>query len=139
MKTRLLLPGILGLVVLSIGIVVWMTSGTHPFSTLEANQIESVHVRMIPPSIQYELSNEKAEEFCKLLNDVVTYRTFSPEPMTGQFVEFTVQMQNGEIHTIQPFANIITIDDVTYQTAYDPSEALNHFANQNIPDSFTHS
>ncbi len=133
MKSRPLVFGITLTVLLIAGLGLWLNMGQHPFAQLEESQIQSVHVRMIPPSVQYELSEDEITEFCTRLQDVVTYRTFSPEPMVGQFVEFTILLQDGTTCTVQPFGKLITIDGVSYKAAYSPSEALNAFANKNIP------
>ena len=133
MKPRLLVCGALAAVVFAVGLAVWLTGGNHPFESLECAQVQAVQVRLIPPSVQYELNEEEIEEFCGLLRSVVSYRIFSPEMMSGQFVEFTLFFQDGSSHTVQPFGDLITIDGETFQAAYDPNEALNHFANQHIP------
>ena len=133
MKVRRRIGFIFVALILIAGILWWLLSGRHPYADLRADQIQSASVRLIPPSVQYELSADQIEDLCRQMQSVVIYRTFSPEPMAGQFVEFTLTFQDGAVHTVQPFGTLISLDGIFYQTAYEPSEALNQFANQHIP------
>lgn len=102
--------------------------GEKPFKELDAAEIESASVRLLPPDKTIQIMENK--ELAKYLQDIVIYgKDNSYTECTGQTCRFTITKKDGtqiEVTAINPF---IIIDGVGYKCKYEPCEALNRYAN----------
>lgn len=110
---------------------VWLCAGRAPLRDLSTQQLRSVTVRMIPPSVQFELrGTDVLEQASALLREVRVYRHMSPQPASGQFVEFVLEMQDGTRVTVQPLGSVVWLNGECFAAKSAPNEALSAFANK---------
>ncbi len=128
MKKRLIWIVMSICALLLVGMVIFSFTGKKPYRNLDAADIVSANVYLIPPDKKILI--EDVEELVKLLRNVVIYHADnSYTQYDGQGVIFTLTMSDGvqtEINAYNPF---LIIDGVGYRTAYGPCEALNSYAN----------
>lgn len=112
-------------------LVLALTAGRRPFRTIQAEDIRSAQVRLLPPDVTAELDREEMEALAALLREVrVTRRDGSYAEYSGQAVLFTLTMADGTAVEAVACAPFLIIDGVGYRAAYGPCEALSQFANQ---------
>lgn len=101
---------------LLLGIVVithTIGGGKKPYKDLDATQITSATVRLLPPDKTVQITD--TEELTEYLKDIVIHNEDnSYTEYSEQSVIFTLTMTDG----------------VGYQTDYKPCEALNNYANK---------
>lgn len=103
--------------------------GRKPYKDLDATQIASATVRLLPPDTTVQIV--EIEEFVTYLKDVVIYNEDnSYTEYNGQSVTFTLTMTDGTQTSIMAFNPFLVIDGVGYKTKYEPCEALNNYANR---------
>ena len=103
--------------------------GRKPYKDLDATQIASVTVHLIPPDITVQIV--EIEEFIGYLKDVVIYNEDnSYTGYNGQAVTFTLTMTDGTQTSIMAYNPFLVIDGVGYKTEYGPCEKLNDYANR---------
>ena len=103
--------------------------GRKPYKDLDATQIASVTVHLIPPDITVQIV--EIEEFVGFLKDVVIYNEDnSYTGYNGQAVTFTLTMTDGTQTSIMAYNPFLVIDGVGYKTEYGPCEKLNDYANK---------
>lgn len=103
--------------------------GRKPYKDLDATQIASVTVHLIPPDITVQIV--EIEEFIGYLKDVVIYNEDnSYTGYNGQAVTFTLTMTDGTQTSIMAYNPFLVIDGVGYKTEYGPCEKLNDYANK---------
>lgn len=103
--------------------------GRKPYKDLDATQIASVTVHLIPPDITVQIV--EIEEFVGYLKDVVIYNEDnSYTGYNGQAVTFTLTMTDGTQTSIMAYNPFLVIDGVGYKTEYGPCEKLNDYANK---------
>ena len=103
--------------------------GKKPYKDLDATQIASVTVHLIPPDTTVQIT--EIEEFVAYLKDIVIYNEDnSYTEYTGQCVTFTLTMTDGTQTSIMEYNPFLVIDGVGYKTKYEPCEALNNYANR---------
>lgn len=103
--------------------------GRKPYKDLDATQIASVTVHLIPPDITVQIV--EIEEFIGYLKDVVIYNEDnSYTGYNGQAVTFTLTMTDGTQTSTMAYNPFLVIDGVGYKTEYGPCEKLNDYANK---------
>ncbi len=109
-------------------IIFAVVSGRKPYKDLEAEQIVSAAVHLLPPDKTIQITEVK--ELVDLLKDVVIYHEDnSYTEYAGQGVTFTLVMTDGTQTDIMAYNPFLVIDGTGYKTKYEPCEALNHYAN----------
>ncbi|MCM1046842.1 MAG: hypothetical protein NC433_00255 [Clostridiales bacterium] len=130
MKKRIciiLLTSILLVVVLVIGFSAFF--GRRPYKDLNAAQIASVTVHLIPPNETVQIT--EIEEFTAYLKDIVIYnKDNSYTDYSGQSIIFTLTMTDGTQTNVRAYNPFFVIDGVGYKTKYEPCEALSNYANR---------
>ena len=103
--------------------------GRKPYKDLDATQIASVTVHLIPPDTTVQIV--EIEEFVGFLKDVVIYNEDnSYTGYNGQAVTFTLTMTDVTQTSIMAYNPFLVIDGVGYKTEYGPCEKLNDYANK---------
>lgn len=103
--------------------------GKKPYENLDAAQIVSAKVLILPPDKTVEI--EDIPELVDYLNDIVIYnKDNSYTEYSGQGVIFTLTMTDGTQTDIMAYNPFLVIDGVGYKTKYEPCEALNSYANE---------
>ncbi|MCM1263327.1 MAG: hypothetical protein NC313_11470 [Butyrivibrio sp.] len=130
MKKRIciiLLVSMLLMVVLVIGFSAFF--GRRPYKDLNAAQIASVTVHLIPPNETVQIT--EIEEFTAYLKDIVIYnKDNSYTDYSGQAIIFTLTMTDGTQTNVRAYNPFFVIDGVGYKTKYEPCEALSNYANR---------
>lgn len=130
MKKRIciiLLTSILLVVVLVIGFSAFF--GRRPYKDLDAAQIASVTVHLMPPNETVQIT--EIEEFTAYLKDIVIYnKDNSYTDYSGQAIIFTLTMTDGTQTNVMEYNPFFVIDGVGYKTKYEPCEALSNYANR---------
>lgn len=129
MKKRAFLL-LLSVVFLSLCIVVaagfW---GKKPFRGLDAAEISSASIHLLPPDKTVPITEIK--ELVEYLEDVVIYRKDSSYvEYTGQCCIFTIFKTDGTKMEVTAFNPFMILDGVGYRCEYEPCEALNRYANR---------
>ncbi len=115
--------------VIVIGIVVFAFSGQKPYKNLEASDIVSATVHLLPPDKTIQITEFK--ELAAYLNEVVIYnKDDSYTEYNGQAVIFTLTMADGSKEEITACNPFIIINGTGYKTKYEPCEKLNNYANE---------
>lgn len=130
MKKRTLIISLV-CVLLAAAVVIGFAAfgGRKPYKDLDATQIASVTVHLIPPDITVQIV--EIEEFVGYLKDVVIYNEDnSYTGYNGQAVTFTLTMTDGTQTSIMAYNPFLVIDGVGYKTEYEPCEKLNNYANK---------
>jgi hypothetical protein len=128
---------IMALLVAVVAIAVLLGAGSKtevepfPFADLDAGEIQSFQLLLIPPDRSTNFSDRMTiDKLARLLKDVEILGSYEPsDSRGGQFVRFTLTMANGETKVIIPDGTEFVIDGQWYTCTYLPSEALNAFAN----------
>ena len=121
---------ILACILLS-GIIVYVfaAGGKKPYKDLNASEILSAAVRLVPPDKTVKIV--ELEELAGYLNDVVIFNMDnSYTEYDGQGVIFTLIMADGTQTEIMAYNPFLVIDGIGYKTVYEPCEALNRYANR---------
>lgn len=130
MKKRIciiLLTSILLVVVLVIGFSAFF--GRRPYKDLDAAQIASVTVHLMPPNETVQIT--EIEEFTAYLKDIVIYnKDNSYTDYSGQSIIFTLTMTDGTQTNVRAYNPFFVIDGVGYKTKYEPCEALSNYVNR---------
>ena len=116
------------LLALAAGLLFW---GRRPFRELEAADIAAASVTLMPPDVTLELDEAEIETLTELLGDLrITWPDQSYTEYAGQAVQFTVTFADGTETEVADYNLFLIIDGTGWRTAYEPCEALNHFANE---------
>lgn len=103
--------------------------GRRPFRDLNETEMISAQVCLSPPDKTLEILDRG--ELAAYLRDVVIYqRDDSYTEYAGQGVTFTWTMADGTQTTAVAFGSFLILNGVGYRTQYEPSEALNAYANR---------
>ncbi len=112
-----------------IGIAVSAVSGRKPYKNLEASDIVSAAVHLIPPDKTIQIT--EMEELVSYLNEVVIYNEDdSYRESCGQAVIFTLTMADGSREEIMAYNPFIVINGTGYKTKYESCQKLNGYANK---------
>lgn len=104
--------------------------GTKPFKNLEANEIRSATVRLLPPDTSISLDHQEIISLVKILNEVVIYKKDnSYTEYDGQAVIYTIPKIDGSEVVICAYNPFLIINGIGYQTKYIPCEKLNVLGN----------
>lgn len=115
------------LLALAAGLLFW---GRRPFRDLEAADISTASVTLMPPDVTLELDEAEMETLAELLRDLrITRPDQSYTEYIGQAVQFTVTFADGTETEVMDYNPFLIIDGTGWRTAYGPCEALNNFAN----------
>ena len=105
--------------------------GRKPFRGLEVSDIAAASVTLMPPDVTLALDEAEIEALAELLGEVrITRRDQSWTEYAGQAAQFTVTFTNGTVTEVTAYNPFLIMDGTGYRTAYEPCEALNHFANE---------
>ena len=116
-------------VLLACAAVFLFTAGDRPFKDLDAAEIASADVHLIPPDKTVQITD--TEELAEYLKDIVIYREDSSyTEYDGQGVTFTLTMQDGTQIEAAPYQPFFILNGVGYKTSYEPCEALSNYANR---------
>jgi hypothetical protein len=102
-----------------------------PFLHLNADDIASAEVFLIPPDVTIPITDRaKISELAAILREIRLYEVDdSGRYYNGQLVQATIVLNTGETHTIGAYGSFLFLDGVCYRTEYAPSQALNAFGN----------
>lgn len=132
MKRRTFLPlsGFVAAVILTV--CVGLLSIQKPFAKLNADMVSSVELFAIPPETTMQITDrERIRELVNTLKTAVIYgRDNSGGEYAGQYVRFTLTMQNDETLAVAAYNPFLQIDGVFFKTKYGPCEALNRLGNE---------
>lgn len=118
---------IIGLLII-LGIAVLVVSGRKPYKNLEASDIVSATVHLIPPDKTIQITD--IEELVPYLNEVaVYYKDDSYTDYVGQAVTVTLTMADGSREEIMEYNPFIIINGVGYRAKPRSCENLSNYAN----------
>ena len=105
--------------------------GYRPFRNLEAADIQSASVELLPPDVTFPLDRDEIAILASLLREIrVTRRDDSYTKYGGQMVRFTLTLTNGSTTAATACNPFLILDGQGWRTAYEPCEALNAFGNR---------
>ena len=132
MMSKKLIIDICILVLGILTVMLFSTIGKKPFAKLSANEIVSAELFIIPPDEKVSLTDkEDISELTNILNEVTIYREDnSGREYAGQLVQVTIELKNGETHTIGAYGSFLFLNGRCYRTKYEPSQKLNAFGNR---------
>ena len=127
-RKRLFLPG----AALALLLALTPAIGRGPFHDLEASDIRSASVELLPPNVTIQLDRDEIDTLASLLREVrVTRRDNSYTEYAGQMVRFTLTLTDGGgTTTVTAYNPFLILDGQGWRTAYEPCEALNAFGNR---------
>ena len=129
-RKMLVIAAIVLAVALILNIGIW-TIGRKPFKDLQAEDIKSVSIHLLPPNETRELNQEEIEELVTLLQQVKIYNpSWLHMASGGQSNIMTITYQDGSVKEVNQFGSTLIIDGQGYRAQYEPNEALNQFANK---------
>jgi hypothetical protein len=101
-----------------------------PFTSLKMDDVEKIELLAQPPNTLVEITDRKhLQELIDILHEVVIYKKDNSwNDYAGQFVQYKITNNNGDIITIGAFNPFLIIDGVGYKTKYQPCEDLNKLA-----------
>lgn len=115
------------------GIIVLVFSGKKPFRTLEASDIVSATVLLMPPNKTLQIAD--VDELTAYLKEIVIYNIdTSYDNYMGQAVIFTLTMSDGTQKKVMAYNPFVVINGIGYRTKYEPCEELNNYANRLLDD-----
>ena len=102
-----------------------------PFLHLNADDIASAELFLIPPDVTIPLTDPlKISKLADILREIRIYKEDdSGRYYDGQLVQATIILTTGETHTIGAYGSFLFLDGICYRTEYAPSQALNAFGN----------
>ena len=116
-------------IILAIGIICYKSIGHRPYKSLEAVDIVSASVELLPPDEMVQIIEIK--ELVEYLKEVVIYeQDDSWMEYAGQATVFTLTMADGTVEEVTAYNPFVIINGVGYRTKYEPCEQLNNLANQ---------
>ena len=105
--------------------------GHRPFRNLEASDIQSASVELLPPDVTIPLDRDEIAILASLLRKIrVTRRDDSYTKYGGQMVRFTLTLTDGSTTAVTACNPFLILDGQGWRTAYEPCEALNAFGNR---------
>ena len=123
-KTLMIIIGFL----IILGIAVLVASGWKPYKNLEASDIVSATVHLIPPDKTIQITD--IEELVPYLNDVaIYYKDNSYTDYVGQAVTVTLTMADGSHEEIMEYSPFIIINGVGYRAKPRSCDNLINYAN----------
>ena len=129
MKKLYLIPCICLFVVVGVMILVYLMNGKKPFKTLEATDIDSATVRLLPPEKTFQIKD--IDELVEILKEVVVYnKDDSYNEYAGQAVIFTLFMSDGSKKEITEYSPFIVVDGTGYKAEKKSCTALELYANE---------
>lgn len=115
-------------IVLIVGVLLFYGKERKPFEDLQASDISSASVKLIPPDQTIQITDYA--KLTKLLNEIIIYnRDDSYRTYSGQWVEFTIILTDGTKIEVGSFNPFFVINGIGYKTEYEPCEALSSYAN----------
>lgn len=113
-------------------VILFNTFGRKPFAKLSADEIVSAELFIVPPDETVRLTDkEDILELTDILNEVTIYREDnSGREYEGQLVQVTIELKNGETHTIGAYNPFLFLNGKCYRTKYEPCQELNAFGNR---------
>ncbi len=112
------------------GIIAFTASGKKPFEKLSSTEIQSVSVRLTPPDLEIQLSEDEIHTLVTLLSQNVVYRKDnSYSNYSGQDILFTITKRDQTTLTVHACNPFLIINETGYRCKYEPCEALSAFAN----------
>jgi hypothetical protein len=113
-----------------VGVVCIVLSGKKPFKNLNATDVESATVLLMPPDETIQITD--IEKLTGYLRNVVIYNEDnSYTEYSGQGVIFTLAMTDGtQVEVVEAYNLFIIIDGVGYKCKYEPCKALSNYANR---------
>ena len=129
-RWKFLLP----VAVVAVTVLLWHPWGKRPFRGLEAEDIASASIELLPPD--QEVAVEDIDELVPYLQQLMIYQPDqSYSEYAGQAVVITLEMKDGSRLEIVGYNPFVVIDGVGYRCKYEPSEVLNRYANQLLSES----
>ena len=124
-RTRLMI--VIGFFVI-LGIAVLIVSGRKPYKNLEASDIVSATVHLIPPDKTIHITD--INELGPYLNDdAIYYKDDSYTDYGGQAVTITLTMADGSREEIMEYSPFIIINGVGYRAKPRSCDNLSNYAN----------
>ena len=116
-------------IIITVGILCYKSIGRRPYKDLEAVDIVSASVELLPPDETVQIIEIK--ELVEYLREVVIYeQDDSWREYAGQATVFTLTMADGTIEEITAYNPFVIINGIGYRTKYGPCEQLNNLANR---------
>lgn len=111
-----------------LGIAVVVASGWKPYKDLQASDIVSATVHIIPPDKTIQITD--IEALVPYINEIAVYfKDDSYTDSVGQAVTFTLMMADGSCEEIMEYSPFIIINGVGYRAKPRSCESLNDYAN----------
>ena len=105
--------------------------GRRPFRGLEASDIRSASVKLLPPDVTIQLDRDEIATLASLLREIrVTRRDNSYTEYDGQLVRFTLTLTDGTTREVGAYNPFLIIDGRGWRTTYGPCESLSAFGNR---------
>lgn len=106
-----------------------LSAGQRPFADLQAEDIASARVLLLPPGETVVLRD--THRLAELLQEIVLYRQDdSCRDYAGQTCLFVIEKTDGTRLEITAFSPFVIIDGVGYRCRPAPCEALSQYANR---------
>ncbi len=113
-------------------VVTGLMYGDKPFAKLDATDVASAKLLILPPQKEVVIQDEKnLSELVDILNTIKTYDTSdSGEDYVGQLVRFTLTLKDGSQVSVGAYNPFLYINEVCYKTRYGACQRLNAFGNR---------
>jgi hypothetical protein len=113
-------------------VILFSTFERKPFAKLSTSEIVSAELFIVPPDATITLTDkEDIVKLTDILNEIIIYREDnSGREYGGQLVQVTIELKNGETHTIGAYGSFLFLNGKCYRTKYEPSQRLNAFGNR---------
>jgi len=114
-----------------LAVMLFGTFGRKPFAKLSASEIVSAELFIIPPDVTITITDKgDIVKLANILKEITIYREDnSGREYDGQLVQVTIELKNGETHTIGAYNPFLFLNGKCYRTKYEPSQKLNAFGN----------
>ena len=103
-----------------------------PFVDLTRDDIVGIKIFEASLDSEISLSDSETVKMIDLLNDVVIYEEVTEETIVGQMIHIKINKTDNTSIWIKCASPYFIIDDVWYKAAYEPSEEINRYVNDEI-------
>lgn len=134
-KKSVLFIGVAAVLVIA-GLFVYLgILGSKPFKSLQAKEIVSIELTLLPPNIANRIEDPgQIQQITNALNKIVIYeKNDAWGDYDGQYIHFALSMKSGETIEVGTNNSFFTIDGQGYKTKYAPAQELSSLGNSLAP------